>query len=95
MGDDQTFRMVLLVGMLIVMPIGLYHRIRSQASGERLDRRQEGPFILLTLRPLGLAMMAGLIAFIVSPAGMAWSSLPIPVWARWAGVATAGSAALC
>jgi protein-S-isoprenylcysteine O-methyltransferase Ste14 len=93
MGDDQTFRIVLLLGLLIVLPVGLYHRIRSQASGERLDRWQEGPFILFTLRPLGLAMMAGLIAFVVSPAAMAWSSLPIPVWARWAGVVLGGVAA--
>jgi protein-S-isoprenylcysteine O-methyltransferase Ste14 len=88
MSDDQTFRIALLIGMLMLLPIGVYHRVRSQASGESLDRRQEGLFILLTLRPLGLATMAGLIAFIVSPASMAWSSLPLPAWVRWAGVAT-------
>jgi protein-S-isoprenylcysteine O-methyltransferase Ste14 len=87
MGDDQTFRIVLLVGMLIFMPIGIYHRVRSQASREKLDRRQEGLFILFTLRPLGLAMMAGLIAFIVSPASMAWSAVPLPAWLRWTGAA--------
>jgi len=85
MGDDQTFRIVLLVGMLVFLPIGIYHRVRSQASREKLDRRQEGLLILLTLRPLGLAMMAGLIAFIVSPASMAWSAVPLPVWLRWTG----------
>jgi protein-S-isoprenylcysteine O-methyltransferase Ste14 len=87
MGDDQTFRIVLLVGMLIFMPIGVYHRVRSQASREKLDRRQEGLFILLTLRPLGMAMMAGLIAFIASPASMAWSAVPLPAWLRWTGAA--------
>jgi protein-S-isoprenylcysteine O-methyltransferase Ste14 len=87
MGDDQTFRLVLVVGMLIFMPTGIYHRVRSQASREKLDRRQEGLFILFTLRPLGLAMMAGLIAFIVSPASMAWSAVPLPVWLRCTGAA--------
>jgi len=87
MGDDQTFRIVLLVGMLVFMPIGVYHRVRSQASRETLDRRQEGLFILFTLRPLGLAMMAGLVAFIVSPASMAWSAVPLPAWLRWTGTA--------
>jgi hypothetical protein len=87
MGDDQIFRIVLVVGMLIFMPIGIYHRVKSQASPEKLDRRQEGLFILFTLRPLGLAMMAGLIAFIVSPASMAWSSVPLPIWLRWTGAA--------
>ena len=42
--DDQTFRIVLLVGMAIGVPIGMYYRVRSQATGEKLARRQEGLF---------------------------------------------------
>lgn len=86
MGDDHTFRMILLVGFLIVIPIGIYHRVRSQATGEKLDRWQEGLFILLTLRPLGVAGMVGIIAYIVNPPSMAWASVPLPVWMRWTGV---------
>ena len=84
---DETFRMILLAGLVILVPIAAYHRVRSQLTGEKLDRRQEGLFILLTLRPLALAMMAGLIAFIINPSSMAWSSVPLPVWMRWVGVA--------
>jgi protein-S-isoprenylcysteine O-methyltransferase Ste14 len=87
MGEDETFRMILLVGLVIILPIAAYYRVRSQLTGEKLDRRQEGLFILLTLRPLALAMMAGLIAFIIRPSSMAWSSVPLPVWMRWMGVA--------
>jgi protein-S-isoprenylcysteine O-methyltransferase Ste14 len=86
MSDDDTFRIILLIGMLIVVPIAAWHRVRSH-TGEKLDRRQEGLFILLSLRPLGLAMIAGLIAFIVNPRAMAWSSVPLPLWLRWTGVA--------
>jgi protein-S-isoprenylcysteine O-methyltransferase Ste14 len=32
-------------------------------------------------------MMAGLIAFIISPSSMAWSSVPLPAWMRWIGAA--------
>jgi protein-S-isoprenylcysteine O-methyltransferase Ste14 len=87
MHEDDPFRIILLLGLVILVPIAAYHRVRSQLTGEKLDRRQEGLFILLTLRPLGLAMMAGLIAFVVSPASMAWSSVPLPIWMRWTGVA--------
>ena len=86
MADDQTFRLILALGMAAVLPVGIYHRVRSQPSGEKLDRRQEGLFILLTLRPIGLAGMCGLLTFLASPARMAWSSVPLPVWLRWAGV---------
>jgi protein-S-isoprenylcysteine O-methyltransferase Ste14 len=87
MGDDQTFRIILGAGMLVFMPIAIYRRVRSQATGETLDRRQEGLLILIILRPLGIAMMVGVIAFVISPASMAWSSVPLPAWMRWTGVA--------
>ena len=87
MADDHTFRIILVVGLLAFMPIAVYRRVRSQATGEKLDRRQEGLLILIALRPLGIATMAGLIAFAISPALMAWSSVPLPVWMRWTGAA--------
>lgn len=86
MNDDQTFRVVLIVGALIVFPIMVYHRLRSQATGEKLDRWQEGRFILFTLRPLGVASMLGLLAFMINPLWMAWASVPLPAWLRWTGV---------
>ena len=65
MNNDQTFRAVLIVVFLLVLPIGIYHRLKSQATRERLDRRQEGLFILATLRPIGAAFWLGLIAWTV------------------------------
>lgn len=87
MANDETFRTILLVGLLIVLPIGIYHRIRSQATGEKLDRWQEGPFILFTLRPIGIAGMLGLLAYLINPRYMSWSAVPLPLWLRWTGVA--------
>ena len=86
MADDQTFRLILTLGMAAFLPVALYHRIRSQASGEKLDRRQEGPFILFTLRPCGLAAIGGLVAFVLHPAWMSWASVPLPAALRWGGV---------
>jgi protein-S-isoprenylcysteine O-methyltransferase Ste14 len=84
MSDDETFRTLLLVGIAVVLPIIAYHRIKAHTS-EPLDRRQEGWLILATVRPIGLAFMIGLIAYAVSPARMAWSSLPLPAGIRWVG----------
>ena len=85
--NDDVFRAVLIAGFVVLMPVLAYHRLRSQATGETLDRRQEGWFILLTLRPIGLAHMAGLITYMINPVRMAWAALPLPVWMRWAGIA--------
>ncbi len=83
---EQTFRYILILGFAIIVPFGVYHRIKSQATGEKLDRRQEGIFILVTLRPIAIAGMVGLVTYMINPASMAWSSVALPNWLRWAGV---------
>ena len=50
MDHDQTFRTFLIAGFAVVFPIAVSFRIKSQATREKLDRRQEGWFILATLR---------------------------------------------
>ncbi|MCH7825230.1 MAG: isoprenylcysteine carboxylmethyltransferase family protein [Acidobacteria bacterium] len=92
--DEQVFRLILIAGAAIIMPVAIYHRVKSQATGESLDRRQEGLFVLATLRPLGIAAWLGMIAYMINPAWMAWSAVSLPAWLRWLGVgvgAVAGS----
>jgi protein-S-isoprenylcysteine O-methyltransferase Ste14 len=86
--DDQPFRWILLAGFILFMPIGIYHRLKAR-TGEKLDRRQEGLFILITLRLIGVAGVAGLIAYLINPACMAWAAVPLPAWLRWTGVGLA------
>ena len=87
MAEAETFRRLLIGGALVVVPLMLYHRIRAHAGGEPLDRRQEGLFILATLRPVALVFWAGTIAFMVRPASMAWSTVALHAPGRWTGVA--------
>ena len=84
MNQDLTFRTVLIVAVLVFSPMVGYHRLKAR-TGEKLDRRQEGLFILATLRPVGLVFILGLIAYMVDPSWMAWSSVPLPDWLRWTG----------
>jgi len=86
MNQETTFRVVLGVGFFAVVAITMYHRIRSWASKEKLDRRQEGLFILATLRPVSLLLWLAVIAYLVNPASMDWSSVFLPAWLRWTGV---------
>ena len=85
---DQTFRLILIIGFAAIFPIGAYHRIKSQASGEALDRRQEGLFVLATLRPIALLRVIGLFAWLIDPGWMDWSNVGLPIWLRWLGVGT-------
>ena len=45
MNRDHMFQVVLIIGAAIFLPVMVYHRARSQATGETLDRWQEGMFI--------------------------------------------------
>ena len=87
MDHEQIFRIILILGFVAIVPIGAWHRIKAQATGEKLDRRQEGLFILFTLRPTAAAGMLGLIVYMIDSSLMAWSSAPLPIWLRWLGVA--------
>ena len=84
MNDDQLFRLILLAGFVILLPIGIYHRLKSR-TGEKLDRRQEGLFILIALRLGGIAGMLGVFAYLINPAWLAWAAMPLPNWLRWMG----------
>jgi protein-S-isoprenylcysteine O-methyltransferase Ste14 len=86
MNLDATFRPFVIAGFWLVIVIALPFRIRSQATGEKLDRTQEGMTMMIVLRLTGLAVWAGVIAFMIDPPLMAWSSLPLPAATRWAGV---------
>lgn len=85
MNLDATFRPLVIAGFVLIMLIAVPFRVRSQATGEALDRRQEGMAMMIGLRLAGLALWASAIAFMISPASMAWASLPFPAWLRWTG----------
>ena len=87
MSAEAALRAVSIVVMLLVLPVGIYHRVKSQSTKEVLDRRQEGMFILATLRPLGAVFWFGMFAWMINPAWMSWSSVMLPAWIRWMGVA--------
>lgn len=89
MTDEDIFRIATIALTAVVLPVGLYYRIRSQARGETLDRRPEGLFMLATLRPLGLLLFVSVVAYMINPRSMAWSSLPLADWIRCFGVVVA------
>ena len=86
MNEDATFQTALIVGFVVVVGIVLFHRIKAHAAGDKLDRRQEGVFVLVALRLTGLVVWSSVIAYMVNPSSMAWSSLALPDVLRWLGV---------
>jgi protein-S-isoprenylcysteine O-methyltransferase Ste14 len=77
--------MMMLCIMVLILPVGHYHRIRS-FTGERLDRRDEGLVIMVGLRRCGLSATLGLLTYLINPAWIEWSAIRLPEGLRWAGL---------
>lgn len=83
---EDRFRYLLLLGFVVLMSIGVLHRFRAR-TGEPLDRSQEGWFVFIALRFSALIGFAGVAAYLIQPASMRFSAVPLPFWLRWVGVA--------
>lgn len=93
MTDDSMFRLMLLILVAVFGPIAMSYRLRSQTD-EKLDRWQEGVWILFGLRLSAVPCAVSGIVWMIDPRRMVWSAMPIPAWLRWVGVAIAGCTGL-
>ena len=87
MEEEQTFRIILFISLAVFLPVGIYHRLKSHTT-ERLDRRQEGVLMLVSLRLCGLLTWIGLFAWLMNAAWISRFSMPVPIWLRWVGAGT-------
>ncbi len=85
MAADNDLRTALVIVFAVFAPVAACFRIRSRTA-EKLDRWQEGVFILFGLRLSGLPAFMGGAAWMIDPHWMAWSSVAAPAWLRWPGV---------
>ena len=92
MNGEVFFRMFAGVLFFSALAISIYFRSGAErASGEQLDRSEEGKALRITLRLGGLLLWLTLIAYLINPAWMGWASYASPVWLRWLGMLTAGT----
>jgi protein-S-isoprenylcysteine O-methyltransferase Ste14 len=89
MKADDQFRCILLAGLLILIGIGIVHRLRAR-TGESLDRKQEGLFTLVALRLSGFASLIGVLVYLLNPAILSFGTVALPIWLRWIGVGFGG-----
>jgi protein-S-isoprenylcysteine O-methyltransferase Ste14 len=85
MSNESTFRAIAVASVALCLPIGVYFRIKSHATRERLARREEGVFIMIALRLCGVLGWVLFATYLVNPALVSWSSLDLPAWLRWVG----------
>ena len=87
MTSDELFRWFFLAVFFAVLSISGYFRRRARQSGEAISRASEGSAAALLRLLFAAPLYLSFIAYAVNPGWMKWSSLSLPTWLRWIGVA--------
>ena len=91
MAEDGLFRWIALASILGMFSVSIYFRHRADQAGGRVSRADEATPVRLGLGISGLMGFGGLVAYLIWPPVLAWTFLPVPLWARWTGVALAAA----
>jgi protein-S-isoprenylcysteine O-methyltransferase Ste14 len=77
------------------MAVRAYYHRKSGTFGESIFTEAEGRLVPTLRYAVGLPWLAGVLVYMIHPASMAWSALPLPDWIRWIGLGVgAGALAL-
>jgi len=86
MKGESVFRGIAATLFVAALSVSAYHRHRAeQASEEKISWREEGLPTIIALRASGLALLLSVVAYLLNPRWMKWSSLSLPTWLRWSG----------
>jgi protein-S-isoprenylcysteine O-methyltransferase Ste14 len=89
MSTETPFRILFAALFITAFATAFIHRTSAQLKGGSVSQKEEGSWILIPLRLIGLAGWLAPIVYIANPRWMAWSSFALAGWARWAGAALA------
>ena len=87
MEQEGLFRWVFIAIFVATFSISGYFRRKARKSGEVIPRVREGKLTLLLRLLFAAPIYLSFFAYMVNPDWMAWSSVPLPTWLRWLGVA--------
>ncbi len=93
MKEERIFRSITAALIVAAVSISGYHRHRAERVSEEKTAswQEEGLLTAIALRSFGLALVLSVVAYVLNPRWMKWSSLDLPASLRWtgAGIGTA------
>jgi protein-S-isoprenylcysteine O-methyltransferase Ste14 len=87
LASEQLFRWCFVAIFISTVSISSYFRRKARRSGEAIPRAREGKLVLLTRLVFAALLCLPIFAYMLNPAWMAWSAMPLPSWLRWLGAA--------
>ena len=87
MTTERLFRVSFIAVFLTMFFVSGYFRRRARQTGDVISRASEGRPRLIARLLIAAPLYLSMVAYAANPTWMDWSSLPLPPWARWLGVA--------
>jgi len=85
MGEDLYYRIVLMVVAGLQGVISRRYMKGAKAGGTIFQKRAEGFPLTIAAGAFYLAYCLTVLFYMVNPAWLTWSALPVPPWSRWIG----------
>ncbi len=88
--ENETLLRIILPVLLVLFIVhrGYYTKKYGELDGNTLKKREEGWTTKLA-GTFGLIGFLALLIYVIHPDWITWASIPMPIWVRWFGVATA------
>ena len=86
MNGELPFRIVLILVSVIQTAISLRYLKKARAGSTIFRRREEGIPLSVAIGVFYFAYGAAVVTYFLNPDWMAWSTVVIPLWVRWAGI---------
>jgi protein-S-isoprenylcysteine O-methyltransferase Ste14 len=84
MRRESVFRSITAALLVTAAAISVYHRHRAEQAGRgEISLQEEGLPTAVALRSSGLVLMLSVVAYLINPRWMRWSSLNLPALLRW------------
>ena len=87
MESENVYRLVGLFNFLLGTGISIYYRGKANRIGGKVSTSAEKRFVLYMRSVGGLFLWFSVIAYLINPGWLAFSSLGFPAWLRWTGAA--------
>jgi protein-S-isoprenylcysteine O-methyltransferase Ste14 len=86
---ENVYRVLAAVIVLAGSGISIHVRRRADraSGGESITLRSEHPFLMVSLRLVGITLWLSVLAYLLKPAWMAWSQVELPMVVRLSGAA--------
>jgi len=84
---EQLFRGSFVAVFLAMFFMSGYFRRRARQTGDVISRASEGKPRLIARLLVAAPLYLSMVAYAANPKWMDWSSLSLPPWVRWLGVA--------